>query len=51
MNNLVNRTLHDFSAIHPGELLRETVERLGLTQIAFAEALGVSPMHVAPDAG
>lgn len=33
-------------AIHPGEFLRETLDDLGLTQAAFAEAIGVSPMRV-----
>ncbi len=33
-------------AIHPGEFLRETLDELGLTQAAFAEAIGVSPMRV-----
>ncbi|HQQ69422.1 MAG TPA: HigA family addiction module antitoxin [Alicycliphilus sp.] len=33
-------------AIHPGEFLRETLEELGLTQSAFASALGISPMRV-----
>ena len=28
-------------AIHPGEFLRETLDELGLTQAAFAEAIGV----------
>ncbi len=32
--------------IHPGEFLREIVDELGLTQIAFAKAIGVSPMRV-----
>lgn len=32
--------------VHPGEFLRETLEELGLTQAAFAEAIGVSPMRV-----
>lgn len=32
--------------IHPGEFLRETLQELGLTQAAFADALGVSPMRV-----
>lgn len=32
--------------IHPGELLRETLDELGLTQVAFAAALGISPMRV-----
>lgn len=33
-------------AIHPGEFLREALHELGLTQTAFAQALGVSPMRV-----
>ena len=33
-------------AIHPGEFLRETLEDMALTQSAFAEAIGVSPMRV-----
>ena len=32
--------------IHPGEFLRETLDELGLTQAAFADALGISPMRV-----
>lgn len=43
---MINRTLNGLPAIHPGELLRETLDELGLTQTAFAEALGVSPMRV-----
>ena len=33
-------------AIHPGEFLRETLDELGLTQAAFAQAIGVSAMRV-----
>lgn len=33
-------------AIHPGEFLRETLDELGLTQAAFAQVIGVSPMRV-----
>ena len=33
-------------AIHPGEFLRETLDELGLSQAAFAQALGISPMRV-----
>ena len=33
-------------AIHPGEFLRETLEDMAMTQAAFAEAIGVSPMRV-----
>lgn len=32
--------------IHPGEYLREALEELGLTQAAFAKAIGVSPMRI-----
>jgi addiction module HigA family antidote len=32
--------------VHPGEFLRETLEELALTQAAFAQAIGVSPMRV-----
>lgn len=32
--------------VHPGEFLREELEELGLTQAAFADAIGVSPMRV-----
>jgi addiction module HigA family antidote len=33
-------------AVHPGAFLRETLEDMGLTQVAFADAIGVSPMRV-----
>lgn len=33
-------------AIHPGEFLYEILDELGLTQAAFAQAIGVSPMRV-----
>ena len=33
-------------AIHPGEFLREALNELGMTQVSFAEAIGVSPMRV-----
>ncbi|KVW92762.1 XRE family transcriptional regulator [Thiobacillus denitrificans] len=32
--------------IHPGEYLREALEALSLTQVAFAEKIGVSPMRI-----
>ena len=38
--------VNNLPAIHPGEFLRETLDELGLTQAAFAEAIGVSPMRV-----
>lgn len=33
-------------AMHPGELLAEILEELGLSQAAFARAIGVSRMRV-----
>jgi antitoxin HigA-1 len=42
MNTLTN----GLPAIHPGEFLREVLDDLGMTQVAFADALGVSPMRV-----
>lgn len=33
-------------AIHPGAFLREALEELSLSQAAFADAIGVSPMRV-----
>jgi addiction module HigA family antidote len=32
--------------VHPGEILHEILEDLNLTQIAFANAIGVSSMRV-----
>ena len=32
--------------VHPGEILREILEDLSLTQTAFANAIGVSSMRV-----
>jgi addiction module HigA family antidote len=33
-------------AIHPGEYLKEMLEELGVSQSAFAESIGVSPMRI-----
>jgi antitoxin HigA-1 len=33
-------------AIHPGEYLKETLDELGISQSAFARAIGASPMRV-----
>lgn len=33
-------------AIHPGEFLAESLKELGVSQAAFARALGVSPMRI-----
>lgn len=32
--------------IHPGEFLRETLDELGLSQAAFARAVGTSAMRI-----
>ena len=42
----IKRPVNNLPAVHPGEFLRETLEELGLTQAAFAEVIGVSPMRV-----
>ncbi len=42
MSNLKN----GMPPIHPGEFLREILDDLALTQAAFADAIGVSPMRV-----
>ena len=42
----VKTPVNGLPAIHPGEFLRETLEDMGLTQVALADALGVSPMRV-----
>ncbi len=34
------------TAVHPGEFLAETLGELGISQAAFARAIGVSPMRV-----
>lgn len=39
-------TKNGLPPIHPGEFLRETLNELGLSQAAFAGAVGVSPMRV-----
>jgi addiction module HigA family antidote len=38
--------INGMPAIHPGEFLREILDDMALTQTAFAEAIGVSPMRV-----
>mgnify|MGYP000284709192 CR=1 FL=1 len=42
----MKKPTNGLAAIHPGEFLREALDELGVTQAAFAEALGVSPMRV-----
>jgi addiction module HigA family antidote len=46
MHMKIKRPVNNLPAVHPGEFLRETLEELGLTQSAFAEVIGVSPMRV-----
>ena len=40
------KTKNGLPAIHPGVFLRETLDELGLTQVAFAQAIDVSAMRV-----
>jgi addiction module HigA family antidote len=39
-------TRKNLTTIHPGEFLAETLGELGLSQAAFARAIGVSPMRI-----
>lgn len=39
-------TTNGLPAIHPGELLAEILGDRGMSQAAFARALGVSPMRI-----
>lgn len=39
-------TKNGLSAIHPGELLEEILHDRGMSQAAFARAIGVSPMRI-----
>ena len=40
------RMISGLPAIHPGEYIREALEDLGITQVALAQALGVSAMRI-----
>lgn len=42
----MKRATNGLPPIHPGEYTREVLEELGLTQAAFASALGIFPMRV-----
>ena len=42
----MKKPMNGLAAIHPGEFLKEILLELGITQSAFAQALGVSPMRV-----
>ena len=39
-------TKNGMPPIHPGELLEEILHDLGMSQAAFAKAIGVSPMRI-----
>lgn len=39
-------TVNGLPPIHPGELLEEILNDLGMSQAAFARAIGVSPMRI-----
>ena len=39
-------TRKSLATIHPGEFLAEALGELGLSQAAFARAIGVSPMRI-----
>ena len=39
-------TNNGLPAIHPGEFLKEALDKLGLTQAQFARAIGVSAMRI-----
>ena len=40
------KPMNGLPAIHHGEFLRETLDELAMTQVAFADAIGVSAMRV-----
>lgn len=42
----MNTPIDGLPPIHPGEYIREALEELGMTQAAFAKAIGVSPMRI-----
>ncbi len=46
MKTMTKSLTNGLPAIHPGEFLYEILDELGLTQVAFAQVIGVSPMRV-----
>lgn len=42
-NDMVANNLTPFEPTHPGELIRDELESLGMTQAKLAERIGVSP--------
>ena len=46
MKTMTKTLTNDLPAIHTGKFLYEILDELGLTQSAFAQVIGVSPMRV-----
>ena len=46
MKTMTKSLTNDLPAIHTGKFLYEILGELGLTQSAFAQVIGVSPMRV-----
>lgn len=46
MRTTMKSLTNGLPAIHPGEFLHEILNELGLTQAAFSQVIGVSPMRV-----
>ena len=42
----IKKPVNGLPAVHPGAFLRETLDELAMSQTAFADAIGVSPMRV-----
>lgn len=42
----ITRNIEGLPPIHPGHYLREILEELEMSQAAFAQAIGVSPMRI-----
>lgn len=42
-SSMIANNLTPYEASHPGELLREELEVRGITQVKFAQRIGVSP--------
>lgn len=42
----ITATINGLPPIHPGYYLREILEELEMSQAAFAQAIGVSPMRI-----
>ena len=42
----IRKPTNGLPAVHPGVFLRETLNELAMSQAAFADAIGISPMRV-----